>query len=252
MRRYWSAADPCTHVIVSDDGCFVAGPRTTTVQRPVRPGVRSFGIRLQLGSARALLHLPPTLVLRDTRHRLRRVPWLAALAEWGSGLDLRDDFARLSASADDALDRLVGRAAATDPAVEQGLARLQSEDVAVSRIDDIALDLGLSARQFRRRFLAAVDLTPREYRRLLRFRRCVHALMTAPRVGWSARAAESGFADQSHLIREFRRLGSLAPAEFERRLRNVIHRRPWSPGPPGSRTVASHGDETSEFPIDQE
>jgi AraC-like DNA-binding protein len=60
-----------------------------------------------------------------------------------------------------------------------------------------------------------------------RLRRCVHGLLDDPGSDWTRRAADSDFVDQSHLIREFRRLTGLAPREFARRLANVDHRRLW-------------------------
>lgn len=227
-RECWSAADPCTHLVFCDDGAYIAGPQRETLRRVVRPGARRFGIRLQPGTARALLHIPPAVTLRDTQVALDRVPSLSALAHWSRQLDLRGDLADLAASADAVLDALVADASDPDPQVCRAAADFLGDDDADRRIASIAVGLGLSARQFRRRFYAAVDLTPREYRSILRFRRCVHALLTEPAAGWSGRAADAGFADQSHLIREFRRFGRMAPAEFERRLRNVTHRQPWS------------------------
>lgn len=227
-RECWSAADPCTHLVFGEAGAYVAGPQRETLRRAVRPGERRFGVRLQPGTARALLHIPPSVPLRDTQVPLDRLPALESLHRWSRGLDLSRDLADLAASAGGLIAHLVAEAADVDGPVTSAAALL-SDDDSDQRIASIAARLGLSARQLRRRFHAAVDLTPSEYRSILRFRRCVHALLTKPASKWSGRAADAGFADQSHLIREFRRFGRMAPAEFERRLRNVTHRRPWSP-----------------------
>ena len=41
-----------------------------------------------------------------------------------------------------------------------------------------------------------------------------------PRRGWAALAAETGFSDQAHLCREFRRHLGLRPGELRRRLQD--------------------------------
>lgn len=73
---------------------------------------------------------------------------------------------------------------------------------------------GLSERQFRRRCLDETGLTPKTLDRVLRFRRALKLLRTAPHLGWASIAAECGYYDQSHLIRDFRKFAGATPAEW--------------------------------------
>ena len=67
----------------------------------------------------------------------------------------------------------------------------------------LAGQANLSPRQFRRRCLEESGLTPKHLGRVLRFRRaCALAASGAP--DWAAVAAETGYFDQAHLIRDFR------------------------------------------------
>ncbi len=78
--------------------------------------------------------------------------------------------------------------------------------------------LGLSHRHLVKQFRHTVGLTPKVYARVERFQGVVAACRGRDEVPWSRVAARFGYADQSHLIREFRRLAMVTPEEFlERR-----------------------------------
>jgi len=74
------------------------------------------------------------------------------------------------------------------------------------------LDLALSERQLRRRFLDAVGYGPKTLARILRFQRFL--ALAKPGENLAALAYEAGYADQAHLTRECRRLGARTPAEL--------------------------------------
>jgi AraC-like DNA-binding protein len=108
--------------------------------------------------------------------------------------------------------RLVG-AGPPDPAVRVA-ARLLADPRA--RVETVADDVGLSERQLRRRFHAAVGYGPRTLQRVLRFRRVVGRLDAGGRPDLAALAADAGYADQAHLTRECARLAGMPPAALAR------------------------------------
>jgi transcriptional regulator GlxA family with amidase domain len=68
---------------------------------------------------------------------------------------------------------------------------------------ELAAEVGLSERQLRRRFEAAVGYGPKRLGRVFRFQRLldlIHATHVQPR--WSQLAVGAGYADQSHMINE--------------------------------------------------
>lgn len=81
-------------------------------------------------------------------------------------------------------------------------------------IRDVARATGLSQRRFIDVFRDAVGLTPKLFCRVLRFQ---HAREL---VGgdWGEIAFAARYADQAHLIRDFREFASMTPAEYARRL----------------------------------
>ncbi len=82
-------------------------------------------------------------------------------------------------------------------------------------VRETARQLSLSPRQLERLFHRHVGLTPRRFARLARFRKIFPALAGRhPR--WADLAADCGFYDQSHLVREFRDFTGLTPGEYLR------------------------------------
>jgi AraC-like DNA-binding protein len=68
-----------------------------------------------------------------------------------------------------------------------------------------------------------VGLTPKELARIRRFREAAIEAVLAPPQPWVELAAEHGYADQAHLIHEFRRLIGLSPESFRREFRRIAH-----------------------------
>jgi AraC-like DNA-binding protein len=75
-------------------------------------------------------------------------------------------------------------------------------------IAGLARDMGISRRQFERRFREQVGLPPRMFGRIVRFQRAFHALGSQR---GAAVAAACGYADQAHLVREIRRFAGKTP-----------------------------------------
>src|SRR5262249_22982940 len=78
-------------------------------------------------------------------------------------------------------------------------------------LDYVASQSNLSLRQFRRRCLEESGLSPKHLCRVLRFRRARSFALASSRPDWSRIAADSGYFDQSHLIRDFREFTGRAP-----------------------------------------
>jgi len=82
-------------------------------------------------------------------------------------------------------------------------------------LETVASHARLNLRQFRRRCLEESGLTPKFLSRILRFR---HARRCASKTGkpdWARIAAEAGYFDQAHLIRDFQSFTGLTPvADF--------------------------------------
>jgi AraC-like DNA-binding protein len=107
-----------------------------------------------------------------------------------------------------------------DPAVRHAWARLSGAAGRVP-VADLAEELGWSRRHLLTRFRRQVGLAPTAAGRVLRFRHAARMLVPGAgpdRLPSTARvadvAATCGFADHSHLVREFRALAGCTPTRF--------------------------------------
>jgi AraC-like DNA-binding protein len=103
-----------------------------------------------------------------------------------------------------------------DPAVAWAWERLRASHGG-ARVEALAAELGCSRRYLRDGFQRQVGLSPKTVGRLLRFQHVRESIEQAPG-RWSDVAYNAGYADQSHLNREFRDLAGTTPSDFVRRL----------------------------------
>lgn len=184
---------------------FIAGLHEQQVTTE-HPG-RSFGMQLDLNplAARSLVGGP----LHEFANRsvpledVLAEPFLVERLAIAHGWDAR--FALL----EDVLSR---RLVDAKPPEELSWAwrRLQESQGRV-RVGALATELGWSRRRIVERFRDGLGLPPKTLARLLRFE---HARALAGTMPWAEVAYECGFADQSHLIAEFRRITGRTPETF--------------------------------------
>lgn len=87
-------------------------------------------------------------------------------------------------------------------------------DPARARVEPVQRASGCTPAQFIRRFEQAVGLTPKRFARVLRFGVPLPQLVRCGPRDWAQVAADAGYFDQSHLIREFRLLAGMAPGAY--------------------------------------
>jgi AraC-like DNA-binding protein len=86
-------------------------------------------------------------------------------------------------------------------------------------VESVAGRMGIPLRTLRRQVRQEAGISLKEYARITRF---LHAVTLADRStspAWAAIAADTGFCDQSHLVRECRALSGLAPSQVYRERR---------------------------------
>jgi transcriptional regulator GlxA family with amidase domain len=71
--------------------------------------------------------------------------------------------------------------------------------------------MGISGRQLERRFMSEVGLGPKLLCRILRFQQVFPAVERADK-NWARIAADCGYYDQAHLIRDFRQFAGQTPS----------------------------------------
>jgi AraC-like DNA-binding protein len=134
------------------------------------------------------------------------VEQLRSLADWDDRFDVLEAF-------------LLGRLAdapRVDPAVGWAWQRLV-QTAGSARIEALAAEVGASRRYLAARFGEQVGVSPKTAARLLRFADVRRRIEAAP-VRWAEIAFAAGYADQSHLNREFQQFARTTPTDFAARL----------------------------------
>lgn len=131
-----------------------------------------------------------------------------AAPTWDRRFDLIDDF--LLRRKDDGEDRRRHRPA---PEVAWAWRRLVGTG-GTAAIGRIAGDVGWSHKHLIAKFRQQVGLPPKSAARLIRFHRLLRRLDAHPPPAWRQVAAECGYADQAHLIRDFREFTGDVPTRF--------------------------------------
>lgn len=185
---------------------FLVGTMRSPETYAVPGGADLVGVRLRPGAARALAECDPADVV-DERVALEDV--------WGREARLLEEAlvsmptrARLAALRRALEARLAPDRA--DPLVRRAVG-LVEDSRGTLPVADVARAVGRSVRTLERRFVEATGVGPKELGRVVRFRRAMRLLRDRPDLGGARLAARCGYADQSHLIREFRALAGTTP-----------------------------------------
>lgn len=116
--------------------------------------------------------------------------------------------------------RILGRPPA-DALVSESL-RLMRMEVRTIRIPRMLKRLGISERQFEKRFLRVVGLPPHHYLRILRFREAVRVLREDVFDKMSDLASELSYFDQSHFIKEIKEFSGHTPTALLQAVRGAV------------------------------
>jgi len=174
------------------------------------------GVRFRPGGAHPFLAVPAA-ELTDRRVELGDV--------WGGAMT------RALADRAAAAPGLVSKVRAVEGVLLERLARVAAvpRDVSAAveiivraggaaSVEALSGALGVTRQHLARRFARYVGVTPKMLCRVVRAQGVVERAARAERVEWSALAYELGYADQSHLVSDFRELAGVTPEAWRRGL----------------------------------
>jgi AraC-like DNA-binding protein len=103
-----------------------------------------------------------------------------------------------------------------DPAAESvaGIVAQINADPALLRVDQLAAVTGLSVRRLQRLFAEYIGVGPKWVMRRARLHDAAQRADQGADVAWAELAADLGYADQSHLTREFTAMIGVPPARY--------------------------------------
>jgi len=82
-----------------------------------------------------------------------------------------------------------------------------------SRVDQVADRLGISSRHLEREFRSSAGISPKSLARIIRFQHLMKMVGETQLRDWAGLALASGYADQPHMVREFREFCGQSPTE---------------------------------------
>jgi AraC-like DNA-binding protein len=207
----WHVATPAAGYRPQHLVGFAAGMHDTfALTEPAGP---AFGVQVDLSplGARRLFGLP----MHELTNRV--VPLHLVLGREAEVLKDRLQAARSWPDrftiVDQALAGCLKDASAVSPGVERAWKSLECTGGKVS-IARLGHELGWSRKRLVVRFLEEIGLTPKTAARVLRFQALGVRLRSGRARCWADLALECGYFDQSHLVREVRRLAGVTPTEL--------------------------------------
>jgi AraC-like DNA-binding protein len=174
----------------------------------------AMGVFLRAGRVCALIGVPPA-ELADRVVALEDL-WGAAMAGLPAELAGAAETARIDRLESVLLGRLAHAAHADTPLNAPGLAQCILRRRGRLKIEQLASAAGVSRQHLTRSFREAVGVTPKMFARLARFQAGLAYAGCEAKVDWAQAALELGYADQSHMIAEFREFSSLTPETLAR------------------------------------
>lgn len=212
--------DNCVDILWQDDGrqAYAVGMMSASFLVPAARPVRTVAVRFRPGAAGAFLGAP-LHPLTDARAQLADL-WGRSLADrlddalWTDDLTDRQ---RIALVERELLRRLAGMAAHGGSLGLRAVAAIEAAHGA-QPVEALADTLRVSRQHLALQFRQQVGLTPKLFARICRFRRALALLRDPGRDGdLAALAADCGYFDQSHLMRDFRDFADSTPASERHR-----------------------------------
>jgi AraC-like DNA-binding protein len=202
--------DGCVDLFVTSEGAvMVSGPATTFYDQTAGTHGVLAGLRLRPGAAAAVMGHPAS-ELRDNQLPIESLFGISA-----GGLTEKLLATTISSQRVAILEAMLMRYfAKVEPVVDQPVAQTieMLRRRPASPMSYVASTVGLSERQLRRRYEAAVGYGPKRLGRIFRFQRLLDLIHAGDRrMRWAEVAVEAGYADQSHMISECLALAGTPP-----------------------------------------
>jgi AraC-like DNA-binding protein len=207
--------NPAVHLSVEPARCAVTGPGRTAWTYELTGQGRVIGVRFRPGGARPWTSAP-LAELTDRELPVSALPRLAGLDAAALQAAVREapDVASAAARVDAALVPLRPE---PDPTVDRAAELVATVDAepGIRRVEQLAERAGLGVRGLQRFCAEWIGIGPKELIRWARLHEAAGRAAAGP-VDWAALAAELGYADQAHLVRDFRRVVGEPPARYAR------------------------------------
>ncbi len=206
-------AHPVVNVVFEPDVALVHGVTTRVTERRLEGTGSAFGVMFRPAGFRQFLDGPMS-ELRD-----RSVP----VAEvFGAAGDELVEAVRNETTNESRVAVIARFLAARAPEARQpsedmtALVERVAADPTYARVEKLARDVGIGVRQLQRRFADEVGVSPKAVVRRYRLYEAAERVRDGADVDWAQVAAELGYSDQAHLIRDFAAAIGTTPERYAR------------------------------------
>ncbi|WLG88032.1 helix-turn-helix domain-containing protein [Pseudomonas cucumis] len=110
--------------------------------------------------------------------------------------------------------RLMGRTSTLTAMVIQQALRHRG-DIRIQQLEELS---GYTSRTLHRQFSQDTGMSPKTFCRIIRCQAALDTLNTQHDVSFSELALDLGFSDQSHFLRDFKKLVSTTPCDYQRKM----------------------------------
>lgn len=202
---------------------WVSGVRTRPITIPSGNGSRMLVVAFSKGKAFPFYRFP----MSD----LTDLVVDADLIFGSTVLQLREQL--LCAKSIDQMFHLVERflmQQARDAIIEDASARCVDFAVAsilhsptFHRFHQLSHEIGYSQKHFISLFKEKVGISPKQYLKIIRFQKTIHAIEKQDTLRWNDIALNSGFYDQAHFIHDFKLFSGFTPREYMKRRASLLN-----------------------------
>jgi AraC-like DNA-binding protein len=209
-------AHPVVNVVFEAGEAIVTGVTTRMSARTLEGSGRVLGVMFRPAGFHAVLGRPMSGITdRVLPFADLAGPRAGRAARQIAGAARAADQAAMVAAADELMAALLP--GPPQPCEETtAIAERCAADPAMARVDALAELAGLSPRQLQRRFAEHVGVSPKAVIRRYRLYEAAERARLGDAVDWAALAAELGYSDQAHLVRDFSAAFGVPPERYAR------------------------------------
>ena len=210
---------PNVQLVAERGGARVYGVHTERFVRRLEGRDHVFGVKFKAGGFHPFFGMPVSAIA-DRSLAAQDVFGAAATAFAEDVLGAADMEQRVAGAERFLLARLLARAARPDANVERAgaLVAAIAGDLGLTSVQRLTATSGLDKRALQRLFQKYVGIGPKWVIQRYRLHEAVAQMQAGVPVGWTELALALGYFDQTHFIRDFRKLVGQSPAEYARSL----------------------------------
>lgn len=204
---------PVVHIVLEGDEATLTGPTTRRFTVELKGKGRVFGVKFHPGGFRPFTG-GPVSAYADRTIALERVFGAAARGLAPRALASADHTATIAEL--ETFLRARGARADAASATMARIAACMAAEREIMRIEQVAQRFGIGLRSLQRQFRDYVGVPPKWVIQRYRLHEALARIDESGGIDWPALALDLGYADQAHLIRDFKRIVGCTPARYAR------------------------------------